>query len=29
LDGYIPQPGKVIEIADELFAGRANGVYLL
>ena len=25
LDGYIPQPGKVIEIADELFAGRANG----
>lgn len=25
LDGYIPQPGKVIEIADELLAGRANG----
>lgn len=25
LDGYIPQPGKVIEIADELFAGRTNG----
>ena len=25
LDGYIPQPGKAIEIADELFAGRANG----
>lgn len=25
LDGYIPQPGCVIEIADELFAGRANG----
>ena len=25
LDGYIPQPGRVIEIADELFAGRANG----
>ncbi|WLF83810.1 phage tail protein [Moraxella sp. ZY210820] len=25
LDGYIPQPGKVIEISDELFAGRANG----
>ena len=25
LDGYIPQPGKVIEIAEELFAGRANG----
>ena len=25
LDGYIPQPGKVIEIADELFSGRANG----
>lgn len=25
LDGHIPQPGKVIEIADELFAGRANG----
>ena len=25
LDGYIPQPGKVIEIADELFAGRVNG----
>lgn len=25
LDGYIPQPGKVIEVADELFAGRANG----
>ncbi|MDX8223038.1 phage tail protein [Acinetobacter pittii] len=25
LDGYIPLPGKVIEIADELFAGRANG----
>lgn len=25
LDGHIPQPGKIIEIADELFAGRANG----
>ena len=25
LDGYIPQPGKIVEIADELFAGRANG----
>ena len=25
LDGFIPLPGKVIEIADELFAGRANG----
>jgi len=25
LDGYIPQPGKIIEISDELFAGRANG----
>lgn len=25
LDGYIPQPGRVIEIADELFAGRTNG----
>ncbi len=25
LDGYIPQPGRVIEISDELFAGRANG----
>lgn len=25
LDGYIPKPGKVIEVADELFAGRANG----
>lgn len=25
LDGYIPQPGKVIEVADELLAGRANG----
>ncbi len=25
LDGYIPQPGKIIEIADEIFAGRANG----
>ena len=25
LDGYIPQPGRVIEIADELFSGRANG----
>ncbi|ENX33528.1 hypothetical protein F889_02189 [Acinetobacter colistiniresistens] len=25
LDGYIPLPGKVIEIADELLAGRANG----
>ena len=25
LDGYIPQPGRVIEIADELFAGCANG----
>ncbi|NAS06223.1 phage tail protein [Acinetobacter haemolyticus] len=25
LDGYIPLPGRVIEISDELFAGRANG----
>ncbi len=25
LDGYIPQPGKVIEVADPIFAGRANG----
>ncbi|MDM8400603.1 phage tail protein, partial [Acinetobacter baumannii] len=25
LDGHIPLPGKVIEIADPLFAGRANG----
>lgn len=25
LDGHIPVPGKVIEIADPLFAGRANG----
>ncbi|WP_139851366.1 host specificity protein J [Acinetobacter pullicarnis] len=25
LDGHIPLPGKIIEIADELFAGRANG----
>ncbi|MCM8510927.1 DUF1983 domain-containing protein [Acinetobacter bereziniae] len=25
LDGYIPFPGKVIELADELLAGRANG----
>ncbi|WP_104471410.1 TipJ family phage tail tip protein [Acinetobacter indicus] len=25
LDGFIPMPGKVIEVADELFAGRANG----
>lgn len=25
LDGFIPMPGKVIEISDELFAGRANG----
>jgi predicted phage tail protein len=25
LDGHIPLPGKVIEVADELFAGRANG----
>jgi len=25
LDGYIPRPGKIIEISDELFAGRANG----
>ena len=25
LDGYIPQPGKIIEISDELLAGRANG----
>lgn len=25
LDGHIPLPGKVIEIADQLFAGRANG----
>ncbi|MBP1478104.1 phage tail protein [Acinetobacter nosocomialis] len=25
LDGHIPLPGKVIEIADSIFAGRANG----
>ncbi|MFJ0375534.1 phage tail protein [Acinetobacter baumannii] len=25
LDGHIPLPGKVIEVADPLFAGRANG----
>ena len=25
LDGYIPAPAKVIEISDELFAGRAMG----
>lgn len=25
LDGYIPQPGRIIEISDELLAGRANG----
>lgn len=25
LDGYIPTPAKVIEISDELFAGRATG----
>ena len=25
LDGYIPLPGKVIEVADELLVGRANG----
>ncbi|ANC35220.1 TipJ family phage tail tip protein [Acinetobacter baumannii] len=25
LDGHIPLPGKVIEVADSLFAGRANG----
>lgn len=25
LDGFIPRPGKVIEVADALFAGRANG----
>ncbi|WP_139851483.1 host specificity protein J [Acinetobacter pullicarnis] len=25
LDGHIPLPGKVIEIADPLLAGRANG----
>ncbi len=25
LDGHIPLPGRVIEVADELFAGRANG----
>ena len=25
LDGYIPQPGRIVEISDELFAGRANG----
>ncbi|GAA5560671.1 chromosome partition protein Smc [Acinetobacter schindleri] len=25
LDGHIPLPGRVVEIADELFAGRANG----
>lgn len=25
LDGYIPVPGKVIEVMDEAIAGRANG----
>ncbi|MFW1892178.1 TipJ family phage tail tip protein [Acinetobacter geminorum] len=25
LDGHIPLPGRVIEVADKLFAGRANG----
>ncbi|MBP8005288.1 MAG: phage tail protein [Acinetobacter sp.] len=25
LDGHIPLPGRVIEVSDELFAGRANG----
>ncbi|MFA3386630.1 phage tail protein [Acinetobacter baumannii] len=25
LDGHIPQPGRVIDIADPLFAGRSNG----
>ncbi|EXH15151.1 MULTISPECIES: TipJ family phage tail tip protein [Acinetobacter] len=25
LDGHIPLPGKVIEVADPIFAGRANG----
>ncbi|WP_284089018.1 host specificity protein J [Acinetobacter pittii] len=25
LDGHIPQPSRVIDIADPLFAGRANG----
>ena len=25
LDGYLPLPGKVIEVADPIFAGRANG----
>ncbi|WP_407533170.1 host specificity protein J [Acinetobacter baumannii] len=25
LDGHIPQPGRVIDIADPLFTGRANG----
>ena len=25
LDGYIPQPGRIVEISDELLAGRANG----
>ncbi len=25
LDGHIPLPGRVIDIADPLFAGRANG----
>lgn len=25
LDGHIPLPGKVIEFADSIFAGRANG----
>lgn len=25
MDGHIPLPGRVIDIADELFAGRANG----
>lgn len=29
LDGYIPAPAKVIEISDELFAGRATGGRLL
>ncbi|ENW92740.1 TipJ family phage tail tip protein [Acinetobacter dispersus] len=25
LDGHLPAPGRVIEVSDELFAGRANG----
>lgn len=29
LDGYIPLPGKVIEVADELLFTRANGAMYL